>query len=202
MDSLEAFVEQLDEKDVDRQGLALEALVKRGKTAVPVLLKALHQGSAQVRALAAEGLGQIADPQTADALFAAVADHDERVRSLAAVALAKLKDPRALSALLQTLDDNPDLLHVHMSPSAYALTRWGAAALPAIAPRLKAEGLFTRMQAFTILWGIVSEMPGQNWDQLWKDLGKYDPNGLPEERNQAADLWIEWIDNFHGNSSA
>jgi HEAT repeat protein len=200
MDSLEELVQQLSEKDIDRQGLALGALVKRGKTAVPLLLNALHQGSAQVRALAAEGLGKIADLQTADDLFAAVNDKDEQVRSQAAIALAKLKDPRALEALIRTLNDNEDELHTYYSLSAYTLRTLGPMALPALVPLLKAEDEATRTKAIWVIRDIVSVVPGIDWPELWRSLGSYDPNSSTEARQKAADLWIEWIETNGGKA--
>ena len=104
----------------ERLGPGARWLVEQGPSGVPTLVTALGSDRVEVRRLAMEGLGTVADPGTADDVRAGLDDSDGQVRSLAAVALARMNDPAALDALADTLDDWPDLLHSEMSRSAYS----------------------------------------------------------------------------------
>ncbi len=187
----EEVAELLESKDVDTRGRVLGELISRGKRAVPALLKALKSESPSTRALAAEGLANIADPSTADALARAVKDSDGDVRARAAQALARIDDPRALDALIDTLDDAPDLLHAEYSLSAYTLAGYGPRALPAVAPLLKSPDQMKRAKAIFIMRRIVAGM-GANDPELKQDLASYDPYGEQAARDRVADRLVEW----------
>src|SRR5579859_5169163 len=79
--------ERLYSSDQDISGLALAELIRRGKTATPILLEALTAQDPRTRRLAAEGLGEIADHAAADSLFQATKDVNPEVRARAATAL-------------------------------------------------------------------------------------------------------------------
>lgn len=179
--------------DQDTSALAFGELVRLGKPAIPILIEALSHPTARTRRLAAEGLAEIRDPASADALERATHDSNDEVRSRAAVALHVVGDPRALAALVRTVDDYPDILHNPYTASMYELTG-DRAVLPLMAPLLKAPQPLTRQRALLVIKAVVSKMPeGRNWDQLWQSLGRYDHQGEPADRDRAADLWMAWI---------
>jgi HEAT repeat protein len=201
--TVEELLEHLHSDDEDVRGLALGELVRRGDAAIPALLKALKSATPAVRALAAEGLGLIGNPASADDLATAVHDADEGVRSQAATALARVGDPRALQALIDTLDDNYDLLQADLTLSAYTLSRYGPEALPALAPLLKDEDLSIRTQAIWIIRRIAAGLLGedQDWAELWQSLGSYEPDAPAGERDRSADRWAAWIEAHAGRAS-
>jgi len=188
--------ELLESKDVDTSGRALGELIARGKSAVPALLQALQSESSSTRALAAEGLANIADPSTADALAHALKDSDGDVRARAAQALARLDDPRALDALINTLDDAPDLLHAEYSLSAYTLAGYGTRALPAVALLLKSPDQMKRAKAIFIIRRIFGGMGAED-PELKQALASYNPYGEQTARDKAADRLIEWVEQEH-----
>lgn len=191
---LDQLKTRLYSPDQDISGLALGELIRLGKPATPILLEALKHPTPRTRRLAAEGLAEIRDPASADALERATHDSNGEVRARAATALHSLGDPRALAALVRTLDDYPDILHNPYTASMYSLTTSGKAVLPLIAPLLKAPAATTRDRALLVIKAIVSKMPeGRNWQKLWESLGHYDPKGPVLERDRAADQWQQWI---------
>jgi HEAT repeat protein len=154
--TLAQLARRLDSSDVNESGLALGELVAQGTAATPVLTQAARSESADVRKLAMEGLGTIADPASLDDVRRGLDDPDGRVRSLAAVALNRLGAPDALDALLATLDDWPDLTRSDMSKSAYELAGSGPRALPIAIPLLADEKWTTRAKGVWIIRRIVS----------------------------------------------
>ncbi|HLG55842.1 MAG TPA: HEAT repeat domain-containing protein [Vicinamibacterales bacterium] len=197
MEPQNAGVDQLKTRlystDQDTSALAFGELARMGKQATPLLIEALGHSTPRTRRLAAEGLAEIRDPASADALERATHDSNGEVRSRAAVALHLLGDPRALAALARTLDDYPDILHNPYTASMYQLMG-DRAVLPLMAPLLKAPQPVTRERALLVIKAVVSKMPeGSHWDQLWESLGRYDPQGQPADRDRAAELWTAWI---------
>jgi hypothetical protein len=173
---------------------ALRELVRLGKPATPILIKALTAPQAETKLLAIEGLQELRDPASADALEAATHDASGEVRARAAAALYRLNDRRALAALVRTLDDYPDVLHSPYTVSMYELLTGGKEVLPLVAPLLKAPQPATRERALLIIKTLVPKVSGgENWEQLWRSLGSYDPKGAELERNRAADQWQAWI---------
>jgi HEAT repeat protein len=85
-----------------------EVVVGLGAPAVPALIQALGDGWDDVRAAAAEALGNLGDPQAIPALIKALGDYWYDVRRAAAEALGKLGDPQAIPALIQALGDYQD----------------------------------------------------------------------------------------------
>jgi len=191
---MEQLKRRLYSLDQDTSGLALGELVKLGRQATPVLLEALTHDNPRTRRLAAEGLGEIADPRAADALYQATKDPSDEVRARAATALHALGDRRSLGALVATINDYPDILHNPYTASMYPLMRGGQEELPLIVPLLRSPDDLTRQRGFLVLRAVVSRLPeGKDWDQLWKSLGSYDPHGPQAERDRAAQQWLSWL---------
>jgi HEAT repeat protein len=194
MPSLQELVEQLSSPEFNTRALALAELVRQGKAATPVLMEALTSPDDNLRVLAARGLGDIADPTSAEALAQALDDRNEEVRAHAAQGLALMHDERAIESLVRTINDLPDLEHHPFTLSIYNLIELGSPALPAIAPLLKSTDATTRERAFLVFRTIVSAQPeGKDWQQLWHSLGSYDPHGTTPGRERAADQLSSWI---------
>jgi HEAT repeat protein len=173
---------------------AYRELLRLGKPAVPVLVQALTHADARTRRLAAEGLGELRDPASADALFAATRDSNGEVRARAATTLHKLGDPRALAALVATLNDYPDELHNPYTASMYPLMNGDKAVLPLVAPLLLAADIDSRERAFLIVRAVVSRHYKQEaWTTLWETLGRYDPAAPQAARDDAARQWQDWV---------
>jgi hypothetical protein len=183
----------LEAEDADTRARALGELISRGRRAVPALLQSLKSHASATRALAAEGLANIADPSTADALAHALNDKSDLVRAQAAKGLANMDDPRALDALIKTLNDAPDVLHSEYSLSAYTLAGYGPRALPVVAPLLKSSNETERAKAIFIIRQITSRMGAQE-ASLAQSLASYDPYAKKGDRDKAADALIEWIE--------
>ncbi len=84
-----------------------------GQAAVPALIEALRNDNPNVRAGAAEVLGEIRDPVALPPLLAAVYDSQPEVRISVAVALSEFPNPKAAEAVLSSMrDDNPHVREV------------------------------------------------------------------------------------------
>lgn len=197
-DSTQVLVEQLSAPDFNQRAIALAALVKQGKKATPALLTVLKSTDVQLRIQAAQGLSEIADTVSADALAQALQDNDDKVRAYAAQGLARMNDSRAIDALVSTINDFPDLLHVPYTLSVYILIESGPSVLPKIAPLLRSPNPMTREHAFLVIRSIVSGLPeAEDWNQLWQSLGSYDPKGVDvSARDRAAHQWANWIEQY------
>jgi HEAT repeat protein len=184
---------RLESADVNESGLALGELIEQGRGATPVLTRAARSDSADVRKLAMEGLGKIADPASVDDVRRGLEDPDGRVRSLAAVALNRLGEPDALDALLATLDDWPDLTRSDMSRSTYELAAAGPRALPAVIGLLESDSWTTRAKGAWVIRQVASR------DEAMHELGEivsgFDPrNERAEERERVAAAARAWLD--------
>jgi HEAT repeat protein len=182
--------------DADRKtsSLALRELIRLGRDATPVLMAALTHANPRTRRLAAEGLSELADPVSADALFLATRDGNDEVRARAATALHRLGDARSLGALIATLNDYPDELHGPYTASMYPLMNGGKEVLPLAVPLLQAADALTRERALLIVKAVVSKhFKAQDWKQLWQTLGSFDPAAPQAERDNAAAQWQQWL---------
>jgi HEAT repeat protein len=177
----------------DEARLALGELIAQGHDATPALIEAAASDSADVRYLAMEGISTVADPAALDVARERLQDPDGRVRSLAAVALRRLGDPGAREALIATLDDWPDVLHAHLSRSAYELPALGEEALEPVIPLLGSEDWDDRAKAAWIVSTVVSQAGDGSLDELGRILDGYDPDGDPEERGRRAREAAEWL---------
>ena len=182
-----------DDRKLVTQGL--RGLLRLGKAATPVLVEGLRHANARTRRLAAEGLSELSDPASAEALFEATRDSSDEVRARAATALHRMGDPRSLAALVATLNDYPDELHNPYTASMYPLMNGGPEVLPNVVPLLMSDDLLTRERAFLIVKAVASRhFSGQSWTQLWQSLGRYDPAGPRAERDDAVRQWQTWVD--------
>jgi HEAT repeat protein len=192
---METLKSQLYASDQNTSALALKELIRLGKRSTPILVEALTTApNPRTRRLAAEGLSEISDPASADALFQAVHDSEGSVRARAATALNKLGDARALAALVETLNDYPDELHNPYTASMYPLMMGNKEVLPLVIPLLKSPDTLTRKRAFLIVKAVVSRLPeGKDWQHLWERLGRYDPDAPPNDRHRSAQQWETWL---------
>ena len=182
--------------DADRKAssLALRELIRLGRDATAVLVDALRHADPRTRRLAAEGLSEVADPHSADALFQATQDPNGEVRARAATALHRIGDPRALDALIATLNDYPDELHNPYTASMYPLMSGGKAVLPAVVPLLQSADAPLRERALLIIKAVVGrQLPELDWQALWQALGAYDAGAPQAARDAAAIRWQEWV---------
>jgi hypothetical protein len=108
-----------------REGAAVvrydaELAARLGKRVVPVLIRALHHPSPQVRKQAALALGEIKDRRAIEPLGRALWDECAAVREAAAQALGGLGDVRAVDLLVQILhkDDSDKIVLFHDRQSA------------------------------------------------------------------------------------
>jgi HEAT repeat protein len=185
---------RLLDADQDVSGTALGALIGLGKAATPLLIEALSHANARTRRLAAEGLGDIAERASADALYQATHDSSGEVRARAATALHRLHDARALPALIATLNDYPDILHAPYTASMYPLMRAGKAVLPLLIPLLRAADALTGERALLVIKAVVGKhYPQHDWNTLWRSLGSYDPAAPQPARERAAQQWQDWL---------
>jgi|GEM_PF-3620609 len=99
--------EIIREYDRAAQKAAREALVKRGRQAVPPLLKSYADNTSldlnTVTELL-EAIEALQDPETADAVLAMFAASDYLVKSKTALLLGKIRDARAVESLCRALD--------------------------------------------------------------------------------------------------
>ncbi|WP_207262931.1 HEAT repeat domain-containing protein [Desulfovibrio sp. Huiquan2017] len=145
---------QLGSADAGQRAVGLSALRQVGQAALPGLLKALSDTSAEVRRGAVLGLALQPSPALAlDGLLEALGDPDPAVRFLAARTLARLGGLAA-----------PDVARLLASPknnvrvaAALALSRMGPDAVPALAETLRRDDPPVQAKAALIL-----ESMGQN----------------------------------------
>lgn len=75
-----------------------------------LLLRKLHSESAEIRAYAAEGLGNVGDVFAVLPLIDALSDDNTSVRRFAISSLGRLRDARAIDSLITFLhDEEPDM---------------------------------------------------------------------------------------------
>ncbi len=190
----EDVLNRLASPDPNVSGLALGELVEQGRGAVPTLVTALGSDRVEVRRLAMEGLGTVADPGTADDVRAGLDDSDGQVRSLAAVALARMNDPAALDALADTLDDWPDLLHSEMSRSAYELPGLGLRALSVAIPLLGSADWADRAKGDWVIRAVLRQT-GDDHDtnDLSQIMQDFTPDADADQRQAAAARAADWL---------
>lgn len=192
--SVRELVDGLSASHFNERALALAELVGRGRASTAALVEALATARGELRARVAQGLAEIADPDTADVLAALLDDADEQLRARAAQGLQRIGDARALDALLRTIDDYPDILREPDTLSTDGLTDLGPAVLPSVVPLLKAPGLMTRARAFLVVRRLVAQLAaGRDWQALWIELGRYLPDAPQPLRDAAADRWLQWV---------
>jgi HEAT repeat protein len=174
----------------DRQ--ILEELVATGDEAVPALVEGLTfpTGFSEKRALVCQALGQIGSPNAAPFLAATLRDPVPEVAEWACFALEQVRDPAVLAQVRA------------FQHRAAGLADFAAPAVDASpADRLIARAARTRLvlgdeRARTDLVNMLlsQSLParriaiGALAAKFGEDHG-YDPEGSPEERRRAAELW-------------
>jgi HEAT repeat protein len=99
-----------DGENPGRRNAALEALVRSGPVATPILLEATASPDPDVRKQVVDALAGVADPASAARLTALLADPDANVRGAAADALGALGRPDAAPALLAAVREDGERL--------------------------------------------------------------------------------------------
>ncbi len=110
--SLEAYARQLKDPDSDIREEAVDSMAEEyGGAALNYLEEALlHDADADVRATAAETIGNLETEGVVDVLARGLDDPDEDVREAVVEALAEIGGKQALPALRQALEDrNEDI---------------------------------------------------------------------------------------------
>jgi HEAT repeat protein len=119
-----------------------------------VLLNALENEDATIRATAAQVLSVAKEPESVKALIKQVKDSDETVRRAAINALRELKDPRATEALLKALKDESWFVR---GEAAQALSAIGAEeALPALFQALHDSDAYVKQAAGAALIALAN----------------------------------------------
>ena len=77
--------------DTDLKRRLLEAFGAAGAPAVPALIQALGDSDSDVRAAAAEALGELGDPQAVPPLIEALGDRSENIRHAARQAIQQIQ---------------------------------------------------------------------------------------------------------------
>jgi len=163
---------------------------------------------ADVRAAAMDTLAGIAAGEAAPLFRQGLRDTDERVRSHAARGLVRIGHAEALAACLGTIDDNPDELHLDLTPSVHALGEMGIEAIAPLLDLMSSGERDTRMHAQRALEIIVARRfgfrPGQGFPdenagsaagRVWADNGGYDFSAKAEDRNASIVIWRRWLAN-------
>ena len=205
-DRFQAAMRDIASPDPGVRARAVDTLVELGADSVEALPPLARDASEDVRAAAMDALAQIANAAAIPTFREGLGDRDERVRSHAARGLTRLGDRQALQACLDTIDDNPDQLHLDLTPSVHALGEMG---LGAVAPLLDLMGSAqrdTRMHAQRALEMIVAHRfgfrPGRGFPdagadeaarRLWQTNGDYDFDAAVAQREDAIARWRRWL---------
>src|SRR5947209_2552838 len=94
------------------------------------------------------------------ALQARLQSPDEHTRAMAAQGLVRLKHPDALSACLRTLNDDPDPLHLDVTPSVVSLGEMGLKAVGPLLDLMDDPNEQARLHAQRALESILSHRQG------------------------------------------
>lgn len=114
----------------------------------------------------------------------------------------------ALAGLVRSIDENPDPLHVDVTPSVLQLMESGLPAARAVLELLDAPDALTRKRAQRVVEGVVMRrngwLPGQGYPEphegqqrvkaILESNGSYDAEAPPELRRRAMVLWRQWIE--------
>lgn len=108
--AIEPLINRLYDEDSEVVKAALRALVNIGIPSIEPLARLLRTATAQIRILAATGLGSIGTSRAVDRLIQASRDSEPKVRKAVVIALSKIKDSRATEAIAKmTNDEDPDV---------------------------------------------------------------------------------------------
>jgi hypothetical protein len=117
----------------------------------------------------------------------------------------QLSDKR-IEELVRTVNDNPDPLHFHSTPSVSELIDLGKPVIPRMLDLMLSEDEATRSHAMHVLSAVTMPMFGyvqgrgwpehddnDRWNAFWKSLGDLDADQPRKERERAVRLWREWL---------
>jgi len=160
--TIEALIERLGDADVDARQQAVDALVERGESSVPALLRAVREGRNHTRNGAAHALRRLGRraAEAAQPLLVALRDEDEDLASAAAYALGGIA--RGDASLVHTL---LDAVHTwnDFSFAAQALVGVGRAAVPDIVDALQRGNRPYRLR---LLHYVLSQMGSEATDAI------------------------------------
>jgi len=108
--------------------------------------------------------------------------------------------------LIETLDENPDELHVDITPAVLKLISFGLHGAAAVIDFLNAPRLETRLRAQRVLEGAVGAhlgwkagqgFPNRTTEREFHDLvsnnGNYSARAAEQKRKEAIRKWREWL---------
>jgi hypothetical protein len=117
-----------------------------------------------------------------------------------------------IQQLVQTIDENPDLLHLDVTPSVLKLTKLGLPAAQAVLSLLDNPQQLTRMRAFRVLGNIVMRhhgwQPGEGYAvpsqedkvlALMQANGDYSVTAPRKKRQRAIAKWQVWLEQEMAN---
>jgi predicted RNase H-like nuclease len=116
------------------------------------------------------------------------------------------KKASEIKKLIDTIDENPDSLHLDVTPSVLKLVQLGLPAAQAVLDLLDAPELPTRRRARRVLEGVVGKrfgwLSGQGFPdsdkeaefrRLLKANGNYEADLPPRERKKSIEKWQRWL---------
>jgi len=147
---------------------------RREPSTVRVLIRALKDWDANVRACAAWGLGRIKDKRAVEPLADALTDESAHVREFAAEALGRLGDKRAVDALIKILKNEGEKEHVR-SFAAEALGELGdeRAVEPLIEALREGEGSLNALRYATEALSKIGKSAVEPLLKALKDKNRY-----------------------------
>jgi len=179
-----------------------------GSSKLQAAIEDVASPDADTRAAAMDTLAGLAVVEAAPFLRQGLRDTDERVRSHAARGLVRIGHAEALPACLSTIDDNPDELHLDLTPSVHALGEMGIEAIAPLLELMSSGKRDTRMHAQRALEMIVARRfgfrPGRGFPdvnaesaarRVWVDNGGYEFSANAGDRNASIVLWRRWLAN-------
>lgn len=121
-----------------------------------------------------------------------------------------------IKQLIETIDDNPDRLHVDITPSVLRLSELGLSAARAVLELLDAPDFWTRRRAQRVLEGVVMRhhgwVPGRGYPDphegqeqtqaLLEANGNYQADAPQEARRDAIERWRRWLEEAEQNPNA
>lgn len=117
------------------------------------------------------------------------------------------KTDQEIKALVDTIDENPDLLHLDVTPSVLKLVQQGLPAAQAVLDLLDAPELLTRKRARRVLEGVIGQRFGwsaghgfpdhdkqEEFHRLLKANGDYQAELPANERKESIEKWRRWLE--------
>jgi len=112
---MERLVKAIENREEVSIRIMKSSLIAFGAPAVPHLISGLGNRSWQVRAAAADILGEMNGPQVVRALTVALNDTERDVRAKAAKGLGKLRDASSALPLIEHMDDPHWVVRLHVT---------------------------------------------------------------------------------------